>query len=785
MYLNHFESSHAARLSQLMHTLGNVYGVKIKIDLNAPKAETNLLSLQESWSKKRDLIVAESSFNSYQQNPQYIKTMLILEAIGLMLTEIAPKRSRKRKMAESTDEKLSVMDAEMEHGDVEPGMDNVLETGKTDQDGDGDSDFADVMISRMVAGGMPKGAAIAATKDKKYNKESMVAEDDTMVDPQAQAEKGTVGQSHHYEYQASMARSELYRNARYAMSMMKQIDPSQEIQPWIAGSLTKAANYLDKIFHYLDYYTKFEPQNLPENMDGEMELGETSGSIARECLLMIMEYSTKLFDMISPGDKLEGWVAMKLTTASECISSCKHYMDYLQFENNALDDHFDEGRRAMRKGMKESRMLAEDEDLAKAQTIIYAKEMVGKLQDMAEDVAKLGVDDLMPLVDRIREQFGSEAADGFNDVAKDKLDALLNNVRDTKESIDTATNAVQSGGVPGQSSDIETADTAGQPATDARVDSDIEKDMSSEPTGDEGGDETSSEPLGRAKKDELTEGKKKLSPAFLKNIKGKGDKKEVEEAAVEEKWDTKMKTAKKDVGKKPVVTWERNPPKPQEKLKKPEMFQIDPKNLEENAPPGEKAERFINDNKAKFIKQYGKDKGMNVLYATAWKQFGPKSESFERAASVMETCKALMQNLEAQMSKHRKQFSKMLAEGAVSDPLSLGYGLEGNLIMLKMQSVTKKIAEAKSVMQHEMQQGIENMISSIMSSRKVTALKEAKLSTPYGVVYTAKNGRRVSKMFESRDTRAYWLELHGSSLENPSMIEPENFDAAIAKTSKE
>ena len=39
-----------------------------------------------------------------------------------------------------------------------------------DQDGDGDEDFADVMISRMTSSGMDKEDAIKKTSRKKYNK---------------------------------------------------------------------------------------------------------------------------------------------------------------------------------------------------------------------------------------------------------------------------------------------------------------------------------------------------------------------------------------------------------------------------------------------------------------------------------------------------------------------------------------------------------------------------------------------------------------------------------------
>lgn len=39
--------------------------------------------------------------------------------------------------------------------------------------------------------------------------------------------------------------------------------------------------------------------------------------------------------------------------------------------------------------------------------------------------------------------------------------------------------------------------------------------------------------------------------------------------------------------------------------------------LDEKAPPGK--EDWIRKNKKRFIDQYGKEKGLSILYATAWK----------------------------------------------------------------------------------------------------------------------------------------------------------------------
>jgi hypothetical protein len=48
---------------------------------------------------------------------------------------------------------------------------SVYEAKKVDQDEDGDNDFADIRIARMVASGMSKAEAIRRVKDKSYNEE--------------------------------------------------------------------------------------------------------------------------------------------------------------------------------------------------------------------------------------------------------------------------------------------------------------------------------------------------------------------------------------------------------------------------------------------------------------------------------------------------------------------------------------------------------------------------------------------------------------------------------------
>lgn len=57
----------------------------------------------------------------------------------------------------------------------------------------------------------------------------------------------------------------------------------------------------------------------------------------------------------------------------------------------------------------------------------------------------------------------------------------------------------------------------------------------------------------------------------------------------------------------------------EEKEKEREMKE---ETLSEKSPPGKSAENWIKANKSRFIKQYGEEKGKEILYAKAWKLFG-------------------------------------------------------------------------------------------------------------------------------------------------------------------
>ena len=120
----------------LNETLAHKFGTRLDVD------SFTLEQLQDARNKirtKLSQIETNESFGGLPKNETYSKNKLFLDILNAAISERA---------------------------DVDEGK---------DQDEDGDKDFADVQIARMVKSGMSKKAAIKKVKDKDYN-ESIVRE---------------------------------------------------------------------------------------------------------------------------------------------------------------------------------------------------------------------------------------------------------------------------------------------------------------------------------------------------------------------------------------------------------------------------------------------------------------------------------------------------------------------------------------------------------------------------------------------------------------------------------
>lgn len=58
-------------------------------------------------------------------------------------------------------------------------------------------------------------------------------------------------------HEASMARADLYKSANYAFKLFKMIQDGQELEGWVQAKITKAADYIASVYHYMEYEMKF------------------------------------------------------------------------------------------------------------------------------------------------------------------------------------------------------------------------------------------------------------------------------------------------------------------------------------------------------------------------------------------------------------------------------------------------------------------------------------------------------------------------------------------------
>ena len=68
------------------------------------------------------------------------------------------------------------------------------------------------------------------------------------------------------DHEVQMARSDLYKIAKYAIKlhdMLKNVSEEQGLEGWVQSKITKAADYMGSVYHNMDYDSKFAEKNKP------------------------------------------------------------------------------------------------------------------------------------------------------------------------------------------------------------------------------------------------------------------------------------------------------------------------------------------------------------------------------------------------------------------------------------------------------------------------------------------------------------------------------------------
>ncbi len=124
--------------------------------------------------------------------------------------------------------------------------------------------------------------------------------------------------------------------------------------------------------------------------------------------------------------------------------------------------------------MKKTIAFLIESELEKAEVVLAAKSMTDTIQKMAETVAKMEAEDLMPLNDPIREFFGPEVANTFGETVANKLRELTQTLSETKNAISDEIARMQGESVAAPADNLEGMDdTALAPEPEEASDEDM------------------------------------------------------------------------------------------------------------------------------------------------------------------------------------------------------------------------------------------------------------------------------------------------------------------------
>ena len=86
---------------------------------------------------------------------------------------------------------------------------------------------------------------------------------------------------HHDQYfdftddEGGMAKRQLYKIAKYAMMLHDSLEDEDQLEGWVQSKITKAADYMGTVAHYLEYemgMELYDPEMDSEESEEEMEV---------------------------------------------------------------------------------------------------------------------------------------------------------------------------------------------------------------------------------------------------------------------------------------------------------------------------------------------------------------------------------------------------------------------------------------------------------------------------------------------------------------------------------
>jgi len=136
--------------------------------------------------------------------------------------------------------------------------------------------------------------------------------------------------------EGAMAKADLYKLANYSHKLFQQIQDEDQLEGWVQAKITKAADYIASVYHYLEYEMKFSEYG--KALDDSDMLSEGQKRVLKtrlmEAKVKVKELKKVQAEKVKDKSMAEGIISGGHTACAECGGSGMVYE-----EPKAIPDH--------------------------------------------------------------------------------------------------------------------------------------------------------------------------------------------------------------------------------------------------------------------------------------------------------------------------------------------------------------------------------------------------------------------------------------------------------------
>ena len=218
-----------------------------------------------------------------------------------------------------------------------------------------------------------------------------------------------------YDREGEMAKGQLSTGEEAAEELRSILDSNEDLPEWVQAKITLAVDYLDTARDYMKGQHKKGVEPTDDINTNEAYINNAKDAVD---LLANLRKQSKMAEL-GQGDPVR---------PNQLVNDL---WDVMQWIEHNMKESIGEGMSNLREG-----------EIQQASAIVTAKTMVDRVGRWIEELSGMENDTLLTLGDSIRDEMGAEQAKQFISACAPAIQAALENLKSTRETLSTGVRAL-------------------------------------------------------------------------------------------------------------------------------------------------------------------------------------------------------------------------------------------------------------------------------------------------------------------------------------------------------